>query len=101
MTTKAALLHVIRDKCLDCSCYQPGEVRLCPVTTCALWPYRFGRDPSHNRNRGFARSAVYTGDSGGQEFPAAAVCDAGKNGTALALAPPVPTDRHSLAARLV
>lgn len=33
----------IRAKCLDCSCYQPKEVRLCPVVDCALWPYRFGR----------------------------------------------------------
>lgn len=33
----------IRAKCLDCSCGQPKEVRLCPMTTCALWPYRMGK----------------------------------------------------------
>jgi hypothetical protein len=61
VTTKADILHTIRHKCLDYSCFQPGEVRECPVTTCALWPYRFGRDPDPNRTRGFAKSCAYTG----------------------------------------
>jgi hypothetical protein len=38
-------MKAIRAKCLDCSCYQPREVRLCPVISCALWPYRMGRRP--------------------------------------------------------
>ena len=63
MTTKAAVLHAIRQKCLDCCCGQPGEVRECPVTTCDLWPYRFGRDPSPSQKRGFAKSHGYTDDS--------------------------------------
>ena len=29
----------------DCTCYQPKEIRLCPITTCALWPYRMGKRP--------------------------------------------------------
>ena len=62
MTTKAAILQAIRHKCLDCSCYQPVEVRECPVTTCGLWPYRFGVDPDPSPNRGFAKSPVYTDD---------------------------------------
>ena len=33
----------IRAKCLDCSCFQPNEVRKCPVKTCALWPCRMGK----------------------------------------------------------
>ena len=60
MTTKAAILVAIRQKCLDCSCYQPAEVRLCHLTTCALWPYRCGVDPYPSQTRGFARSPVYT-----------------------------------------
>ena len=64
MTTKAAILQAIRHKCLDCSCYQPVEVRECPVSTCGLWPYRFGMDPDPSPNRGFAKSPVYTGHSG-------------------------------------
>ena len=34
----------IRLKCLDCCCYQPSEVRLCPATDCPLFPYRMGRE---------------------------------------------------------
>jgi hypothetical protein len=63
MTTKAAILLAIRHKCLDCSCQQPGEVCECPVTTCDLWPYRFGRDPKPSRTRGFAKPVGYTEDS--------------------------------------
>ena len=60
MTTKATVLHAIRQKCLDCSCYQLAEVRDCPVTRCDLWPYRFGRDPEPSPNRGFGKSSGYT-----------------------------------------
>lgn len=38
-------VQAIRAKCLDCSCQQPKEVRLCPVTRCPLWPYRMGKRP--------------------------------------------------------
>lgn len=40
-----SLIKVIRSKCLDCTCDQPLEVRLCPVTKCPLHPYRMGKDP--------------------------------------------------------
>ena len=40
-------LKTIRLKCLDCSCGQPREVRLCPVERCPLWPYRMGCRPQH------------------------------------------------------
>jgi hypothetical protein len=56
MTTKAGILHSIRQKCLDCSCFQPSEIRKCPVTTCGLWPYRFGTDPDPSTTRGFGRA---------------------------------------------
>ena len=35
----------IREKCVDCSCGSHKEIRLCPVTDCALYPYRMGRRP--------------------------------------------------------
>ena len=38
-------IKAIRDKCLDCTCDQPKEIRLCPVVSCALYPYRMGRRP--------------------------------------------------------
>lgn len=42
---KLTPLRVIREKCLDCSGGQRGEVRRCPVTKCALWLFRFGHNP--------------------------------------------------------
>lgn len=44
-TTKAELLKFIRQKCLNCVCYQAREVELCPTESCPLWPYRMGKDP--------------------------------------------------------
>lgn len=38
--TKTKLLKAIRKKCLDCSCNQSKEVRLCPITDCSLYTYR-------------------------------------------------------------
>lgn len=34
----------IRKWCLECSAYQPGEVRKCEHYHCPLWPYRMGRE---------------------------------------------------------
>ena len=62
MTTKAAILRAIRQKCLDCSVDQPSEVRLCPATACELWSYRFGRDPLPRAGLGFAKPPAYTDD---------------------------------------
>ena len=68
MTTKTAILQAIRHKCLDCSVYQPIEVRECPVSTCGLWPFRFGVDPDPSRTRGFAKSPVYKGHSAARDL---------------------------------
>ena len=38
-------LKAIRLKCLDCCFDQINEVRLCPITDCALYPYRMGHNP--------------------------------------------------------
>lgn len=38
-------LKAIRAKCIDCCCDSPVEVRLCPCTDCALYPFRFGSNP--------------------------------------------------------
>lgn len=42
---KKDVMRAIREKCIDCCAGQLGEVRLCPVTDCSLYPYRFGNDP--------------------------------------------------------
>jgi len=34
----------IRLKCLDCCCGSSNEVALCHTITCALWPYRKGKE---------------------------------------------------------
>lgn len=38
-------MRAIREKCLDCSCQQPMEVKECTVKMCALWPFRMGTNP--------------------------------------------------------
>lgn len=38
-------MRAIREKCLDCSCQQPMEVKECTVKACALHPFRMGKNP--------------------------------------------------------
>lgn len=38
-------LKAIRAKCLECCCGQIKEVELCAVKDCALYSFRFGKDP--------------------------------------------------------
>lgn len=38
-------MKAIRQKCLDCSNYQPSEIKECTVKECALFEYRFGKNP--------------------------------------------------------
>jgi hypothetical protein len=42
-------VKAIREKCLECSSFQPKEVRLCPHSTCALYPFRFGKNPNRSK----------------------------------------------------
>lgn len=37
-------LKAIRAKCLDCCCFQSGEVRKCTAKNCPLWYFRFGKN---------------------------------------------------------
>ena len=39
-------IKAIRAKCLDCCAGQFSEVKLCPVTSCPLYPYRLGKNPN-------------------------------------------------------
>lgn len=41
------LCKVINAKCLDCTCYQPGRIKECQFTDCALYPYRMGHNPNY------------------------------------------------------
>lgn len=38
-------IKAIRAKCIDCCCGMTKEVKLCPITTCPLYPYRMGKRP--------------------------------------------------------
>ena len=38
-------IKAIRKKCLDCTCGQPKEIRLCTVINCANYAYRMGTRP--------------------------------------------------------
>ena len=40
------LIKAIREKCLNCSCWQSGEVRQCTAIDCPIYPYRMGTRPS-------------------------------------------------------
>jgi hypothetical protein len=48
-----AVLKAIRRRCMDCSGDRPAEVQSCTFTTCALHPFRLGKNPnrqvSHER----------------------------------------------------
>lgn len=38
-------VKAIRAKCLDCSCWQTQEVKLCDRVNCPLYPFRMGTNP--------------------------------------------------------
>lgn len=42
-------IKAIRAKCLDCSCNQINEVKLCPIENCPLYPFRLGKNPFYKR----------------------------------------------------
>lgn len=53
----------IRAKCVECSGGSLSEVRDCPITKCALWPFRQGEDPFNKKTKArMARDAESTED---------------------------------------
>lgn len=50
-------LKAIRQKCLECMCDQPAEVRLCPCEDYPLYPYRMGHNPNRTGIGGFKQNA--------------------------------------------
>ena len=44
-------LRAIRRKCLDCSGGSTLEVKECVMDQCALWPFRFGRNPYDQKSQ--------------------------------------------------
>lgn len=39
-------IKAIRLKCLDCCCGSSHEVKLCTVSKCPLYAFRFGKNPN-------------------------------------------------------
>lgn len=44
----ATPIKAIRAKCLECSGFQPKEVRGCVITDCPLYPFRMGKNPNRS-----------------------------------------------------
>lgn len=42
---KLTAMSAIKEKCMECGGWSYKELKLCPATDCALWPFRFGRNP--------------------------------------------------------
>lgn len=38
-------LRAIKEKCMDCCCWQREAVKSCACTDCALHAFRFGKNP--------------------------------------------------------
>ena len=49
-TTKNPL-KAIRERCLDCCCSQPSEVRKCVAVDCPSWPFRIGVNPFRKKQQ--------------------------------------------------
>ena len=49
MNTIKSPIKAIKAKCLDCSCDSATEVKECPVESCPLFPFRFGKNPFTKR----------------------------------------------------
>lgn len=52
-------LKAIRQHCLWCSNGSASEVAHCPARSCALWPYRFGRNPTTDMLGDLGEHRVY------------------------------------------
>ena len=44
--------RAMREKCLECCCGSKHEVKHCPITGCALWPYRLGSGITQSEDGG-------------------------------------------------
>lgn len=40
-----SLRRAVRMKCIECNCGDRSAAKECAITTCALYPYRAGRNP--------------------------------------------------------
>ncbi len=51
-------LKAIKEKYIDCNCGQKHEVKLCTVTECPLYQFRFGHGPKRRLSEDQKRALV-------------------------------------------
>ena len=54
---KISPLKAIKEKCMDCCCWQYSEVKKCTATKCPLYPFRMGKNPYIKRSMSEDRKA--------------------------------------------
>ena len=57
--------RAIKERCLDCVCWQREEVKRCKTMTCPLWRFRTGseqRDSLYTPTRRGSKQAFVSGD---------------------------------------
>lgn len=52
----------IRARCIQCCNGQPSEVAACPATSCALHPFRMGKDPFNKKTAALMARDAEEGD---------------------------------------
>lgn len=61
-------MTAIRARCIQCTNGQVSEVKLCPCETCALHPFRMGKNIFHKRTKAaMDRDAAAEGDEDGED----------------------------------
>lgn len=58
-------IRAIRAYCLGCSNGSSREVRLCPLSDCPLYPYRFGKRPMNRNTDDYPQDSQLLLGSGG------------------------------------
>ena len=49
---RRAPVKAVREFCVSCMGGNQAEVRRCTSVGCSLWPFRFGKNPFHQRKKG-------------------------------------------------
>ena len=62
MEYKTNPVKAIREKCLDCCCGSSLEVKLCNITSCPIYPFRFGKNPFRQKREMTEEQRLAIGD---------------------------------------
>lgn len=67
-------IKAIRQYCLDCSNYQPLEIKECPSNNCFLYSFRFGKNESQPRISSLKAIKQYCFDCSGNSYKEVRSC---------------------------